>query len=136
MRLNTQLNFDGDCRAAFEYYEKCLGGKVTFTLTYGESPMAAHVPAEDHGKILHTTLELGDQRLTGCDLPKGRYEKPRGFDVLLSLDNAEEAERVFAALADGGAVQMPLQETFWARRFGMVADRFGTPWMVNCEKPV
>ena len=135
MRLNTHLNFDGNCRAAFEYYEKCLGGKVTMTMTYGDSPMAAHVPASDHGKVLHTTLEFGDQRLTGADLPTGRYGKPQGFDVLVSLESAEEAERIFAALADGGEEQMPLQQTFWALRFGMVTDRFGIPWMINCEKP-
>jgi PhnB protein len=135
MRLGTHLNFDGNCRAAFEYYEKCLGGKVTAMLTYGESPMAAHVPPGDHGKVLHATLELGDQRLTGADLPAGRYGKPQGFDVLLTVDDPQEAERIFAALADGGWVQMPLQETFWALRFGMATDRFGTPWMVNCEKP-
>jgi PhnB protein len=136
MRLNTQLNFDGDCRTAFEFYAKCLGGKITMIMTYGESPMAKHVPPGDHGKILHATLEIGDQRLTGADLPTGRYGKPQGFDVVLSLDSQQEAERIFAALADGGAEQMPLQETFWALRFGMVTDRFGTPWMVNCEKPV
>ena len=136
MRLNTQLNFDGNCREAFEFYGKCLGGKVTMMMTYGDSPMAAHVPPGDHGKILHTTLEIGDQRLTGADLPAGRYGKPQGFDVLISLDSQEEAERIFAALADGGAEQMPLQETFWALRFGMVTDRFGTPWMINCAKPV
>ena len=136
MQLNTHLNFDGNCRAAFEYYAKCLGGKVTMSMTYGDSPMADHVPPVDHGKVLHATLEFGDQRLTGADLPAGRYGKPQGFDVLLSVESAEEAERIFAALADGGSTQMPLQETFWAQRFGMVADRFGTPWMVNCGKPV
>jgi PhnB protein len=135
MRLGTQLNFDGNCQAAFEYYEKHLGGKVTFTLTYGDSPMATHVPHEDHGKILHATLELGDQRLTGADLPAGRYGKPQGFDVTIGLEDPEEAERIFAVLADGGWTQMPLQETFWAQRFGMATDRFGIPWMVNCAKP-
>lgn len=134
MRLNTHLNFDGKCRDAFEFYAKCLDGKVTMTMTYGDSPMAAHVSPGDHGKVLHTALELGDQRLTGADLPAGRYGKPQGFDVLISVEGAEEAERVFNALADGGAVQMPLQQTFWALRFGMVTDQFGTPWMVNCEK--
>lgn len=136
MRLNPHLNFDGNCRAAFDYYEKCLGGKVKMSMTYGESPMAAHLPAEDHGKVMHAALEIGDQLLTGSDVPAGRYGKPQGFDVLLSLDTAEEAERIFKALEDGGSVQMPLQETFWALRFGMVTDRFGIPWMVNCSKPM
>lgn len=136
MRLNAHLNFDGQCRTAFEYYAKCLGGKVTMMMTYGDSPMAAHVPAEDHGRIIHATFELGDQRLTGGDVPQGRYGKPQGFDVLLSLESAEEAECIFKALEEGGWTQMPLQETFWALRFGMVTDRFGTPWMINCAKPV
>ena len=135
MRLNTQLNFDGNCRAAFEYYAKCLGGKITLAMTYGESPMAAQVPAGDHGKIMHAALEIGGQLLTGADVPAGRYGKPQGFDVLLSLENADEAERIFQALEDGGSVQMPMQQTFWALRFGMVTDRFGIPWMVNCGKP-
>lgn len=135
MRLNTHLNFDGNCRAAFEFYEKCFGGKITLTMTYGESPMAAHVPPADHGKIMHATIQFGDQVLTGSDIPAGSYGKPQGFDVLISLEDAKEAERVFEALSEGGTVQMPLQETFWALRFGMLADRFGTPWMVNCGKP-
>jgi PhnB protein len=136
MRLGTHLNFDGNCRAAFEYYEKCLGGKVTLMMTYGDSPMADHVAPADHGKILHGTFELGDQRLTGADLPAGRYGKPQGFDVMISLEDPEEAERIFAALEDGGWTQMPLQGTFWAGRFGMVTDRFGIPWMINCGTPV
>jgi PhnB protein len=136
MRLGTHLNFDGNCRAAFEFYANSLGGKVTLMMTYGGSPMAAHVPPADHDKILHATLELGDQHLTGADLPAGRYGKPQGFDVMLSLENPEEAERIFAALADGGWTQMPLQESFWALRFGMVTDRFGIPWMINCGRPV
>ncbi len=135
MQLNTHLNFDGNCREAFEYYGKLFAGKVTFMMTYGESPMAAHVPAEDHGKIMHGTVELGGQRLTGADLAGGRYGKPQGFDVMLSLEDPQEAERIFEALADGGWTQMPLQESFWALRFGMVTDRFGIPWMINCAKP-
>jgi len=136
MQLNTHLNFDGQCRAAFEYYEKHLGGKVTMMMTYGDSPMAAHVSPGDHRKILHATFELGTQRLTGADAPAGRYDKPQGLAVLLSSDSKEEANRIFEALTDGGTVQMPLQETFWALRFGMLVDRFGTPWMVNCGRPV
>jgi PhnB protein len=135
MQLNTHLNFDGNCREAFEYYAKLLGGKVTLMLTYGESPVADHVPPVDHGKILHATCEFGDQRLSGADLPAGRYGKPQGFDVMLSLEDPQEAERIFSDLADGGWTQMPLQESFWALRFGMVTDRYGIPWMVNCGKP-
>ena len=135
MKLSTHLNFNGNCRAAFEYYEKHLGGKITFIMTYGESPMADHVAPESHGRIVHATLELpGNQRVSGADMPAGRpFDKPQGFEVLLTLEDPADAERIFAALADEGETQMPLQKTFWSERFGMLTDRFGTPWMVNCR---
>jgi PhnB protein len=135
MKLDTHLNFDGDCQAAFEYYAKCLGGKITLMLTYGNSPMAAHVSPEEQGKILHATLEIGGQRLAGADIPAGRYGKPQGFSLLLDAETAEEADRAFGLLAEGGTSEMPLQETFWALRFGMLVDRYGTPWTIHCGKP-
>jgi len=83
---------------------------------------------------MHVTLELaGNQQISGADMPLGRpFDKPQGFEVLLSLDDTAEAERIFTALADGGETQMPLQKTFWSERFGMLTDRFGAPWMINC----
>lgn len=136
MKLTPYLNFDGRCLEAFEFYEKCLGGKITFKMTYGEAPMpAAATPPGMSGKILHATLTLGDQLLQGADGSAEHYRKPQGFSIALSLADAAESERIFAALAEGGTVQMPIQETFWALRFGMVTDRFGIPWMMNCEKP-
>jgi PhnB protein len=135
MRLSTHLHFNGRCRAAFEYYEKCLGGKVTMMMTYGDSPMAGRMPPELHGNIIHATFSLGDQQLTGADAPPDRFEKPQGFSVLLTVDEPAEADRVFASLSQDGSVQMPIQDTFWALRFGMVTDQFGTPWLINCGKP-
>jgi len=137
MRLNPYLTFNGDCEAAFRLYEQCLGGKITFMMTYGDSPMAAQAPSGWSGKIMHATLTIGDQLLQGADVTPDRYQKPQGISVTLNMKAAEAAaaERIFKALAEGGQVQMPIQETFWAHRFGMVTDRFGTPWMVNCEKP-
>ena len=135
MIINPYMSFNGDCKAAFALYEKCLGGKIEMSMTYAGSPMASQVPAEWGDKILHITMSLGDQRLQGADAPPGRYEKPQGFSVALALDDTAEASRIFKELSDGGTVQLPLQETFWAAAFGMFTDRFGIPWIINCAKP-
>jgi PhnB protein len=135
LKANIYLSFDGTCADAFRLYEKCLGGKIVFSQTYGESPMAAEAPPEWQNRIMHTSLSLGDGLLQGADSPPGQYRKPQGFTVALAMNDAAEAERVFEGLSEGGAVQMPLQETYWALRFGAVVDRFGTPWMINCDKP-
>jgi len=135
MTLNPciQLSFDGDCEAAFKFYERCLNGKITFMLTWGDSPMAGDTPQQWRSKIAHITLVVGNTRLQGSDLAPGTYELPKGFGIALSP--AEEyAERLFTELAAGGTVRMPLQETFWAGRFGMLTDRFGIPWVINSEK--
>jgi PhnB protein len=135
MQLNPYLTFNGQCEAAFKFYERCLGGKIEFMLTHGESPMAQQTPAGWRNKIMHARLVVGDKVLMGSDAPPERYEGPKGFSVSLGIDTPAEAERVFSALAENGTVQMPLQETFWALRFGTLVDRFGIPWMVNCERP-
>jgi len=134
MRLNPHLDFNGDCEVAFEFYEKCLGGNITFMMPYAGSPAAGHVPADWQDKILHATLMVGDQMLQGADAPPPHFQKPQGFSVTLTLNDPVEAERIFTALSENGTVQMPLQETFWAARFAMLVDRFGTPWMINCAK--
>ncbi len=131
-RINAYLTFNGQCEAAFRYYEKCLGGTIAFMLKYGDSPMAADTPPERRHHILHATLEVGDQVLAGVDSAPETYRKPQGFFVALNLSDAVEADRLFATLAENGDVQMGLQKTFWAKRFGMLVDRFGTPWMINC----
>jgi PhnB protein len=135
MELNAHLSFSGDCEAAFKFYEKNLGAKITFLMPYEGSPAANDVPVEWRGKVLHATLKIGDEVLTGCDVPGNQYKKPQGISIIVSGKDSEEAERVFQALSENGIVQTPLQETFWAIRFGMVTDRFGIPWMINCEKP-
>jgi PhnB protein len=135
MQLSPYLAFDGQCEAAFKCYEECLGGKIVMMMRYGESPMADQTPPDWREKVLHVTLAVNDQVLSGADAPPGRYQKPQGFSVTLSLGDPAEAERIFKTLAEKGTVQMPIQETFWALRFGMVVDRFGTPWMINCGKP-
>jgi PhnB protein len=134
MQLNPHLHFNGECEAAFKFYEQCLGGKITFMMPYEGTPAADQVPAAWRNKILHASLKVGEDILTACDAPPDQYQKPRGFSVLLSTKESVEAERAFQALAENGTVQMPLQETFWAIRFGMLVDRFGIPWMINCGK--
>jgi len=136
MQLNPYLSFKGQCEAAFKFYEQCLGGKIMGLHTYGQTPMADKVPPVWRDKIIHASLVVGDKALMGGDPPPERYEQPKGFSVSLALDNAAEAEHVFRALSQNGSVQMPIQETFWALRFGMLVDQFGIPWMVNCDKPV
>ena len=134
MRIEPRLSlvFNGECDAAFALYEQCLGGAVTFRLTWGESSMADQVPAEWRDKILHATFTVGDTAFSGGDVLPARYERPQGFQVQLDLDDVAAAERIFTALADGGYVTVPLQQTFWAKRFGAVVDRFGIPWGINC----
>jgi PhnB protein len=134
MQLNPHLHFNGECETAFKFYEKCLDGKVTFMMPYEGTPVADQVPAPWRKKILHATLTVGDYVLTGADVPPDRYQKPQGLSVILGIKDPAQAERVFHALSENGTVQMPLQETFWAVRFGMLVDRFGIPWMINCSK--
>ena len=136
MKLSAHiaLAFDGQCEAAFTLYERCFDGMITFMLTWGSSPMAAEAPTGWDAKIFHATLKVGDSVITGSDQPPGRYERPQGFSIILQMDDVVAAERVFQALTDGSRSDMPLQETFWAARFGVLTDRFGIPWTINCEK--
>ena len=127
MQLNPYL--------AFKFYEQCLGGKIEAMMPHAGTPAEEHVPVEWRDKIMHARLAVGDGVLMGSDAPPERYEKPRGFSVSLQIKDPAQADRAFHALAEGGAVQMPIQPTFWAARFGMLVDRFGTPWMINCDKP-
>jgi PhnB protein len=136
MTLNPSITlfFNGQCEAAFRFYEKCLGGQLAYLLTWGDSPMAKDAPPEWAGKILHARLMLGDTPLLGADALPGTYEPPRGFGLMLHPDDLEDAERLCTALAENGKVNVPFQETFWARRYGHVTDQFGIPWEINCEK--
>ena len=135
MNTNPYVGFDGRCAEALKVYEELLGAKVEFSMTWGDSPMAEQTPEDWRGKIMHATLRVGESVIMAADAPPGRYEKPQGMSLSINLKDIAVAERVFAGLAEGGTVEMPLQETFWAARFGMLTDRFSVPWMVNCEKP-
>ena len=135
MKISPYLSFDGQCQTALRFYERCLGGKIAYMMTYAQSPMAAQVPPEWGEKIYHATLSLGDQTLGAADAPPGSYRSPQGFSLTLEIDAPPEADRLFEMLSEGGTVQMPAQETFWARRFGVLTDQFGTPWMISCDTP-
>ena len=133
MQMNPYLTFNGQCEAAFKFYEKCLGGKIEAMLPHKGTPAEAHTPPEWHDKIMHARLNVYGEVLMGSDAPPDHYKEPKGFSVSLQLKDPAESERIFNALAEGGKVGMPLQQTFWATRFGMLVDRFGIPWMINCD---
>jgi len=132
MQLNPYLNFNGQAKEAFKFYERVLGGQVVFQMTWGEMPGADQFPAELHSRIMHTSMKLGDQVLMGADSPPDRYQQPKGINVSLHFKDAAEGKKVFEALSEKGTVQMPFEKTFWAEGFGMCVDQFGIPWMVNC----
>lgn len=134
MQIHPYLLFKGDCEQAFQYYEKALGGKIEAMIRHEGTPAEAHVSPEWRRKIMHARLTVGDQALMGSDAPLERFERPQGFSVSLQVKSPAEAERVFNSLAEGGTVRMPIQQTFWSARFGMLVDRFGIPWMINCEQ--
>jgi PhnB protein len=134
MQLNPYLTFKGECEAAFKFYAQTLGGKIEAMIPHAGTPAEQHVPAGWRDKIMHARLVIGDEVLMGSDAPPERYQAPRGFSVSLNTKSVPEAERIFQALSEKGNVVMPLQQTFWAARFGMAVDRFGIPWMINCEQ--
>lgn len=135
MQFIPYLSFDGRCEEAFEHYHACLGGEIVAMLRYSEMPNSEETDAATRDKIAHARLVVGDAVLMASDAPPQFQAKPQGFEVAIQVDDPAEAERIFEALGKGGNVTMPLQETFWAKKFGMFVDRFGVPWMVNCEKP-
>jgi len=134
MKLRLHLTFPGNCEEAFEAYARILGAKVTLMLPWGQSPAATDVPEDWRGKIVHATLALGDSELAGADLPPDQYERPQGFTVLVSVAVYADGKRIFDELAAGGRVQMPFQKTFWSSGFGVLIDRFGTPWEVTVDQ--
>jgi PhnB protein len=133
MQLNPYLHFNGTCEEAFKFYEKALNGKIQAMMTYAGTPAEAHCPPDWKNKILHASLIVDGEVLMASDVAPAQYKGPQGFSVSISIKNPSDGERVFHALAEGGKVGMPFQKTFWASGFGTLTDRFGIPWMVNCE---
>jgi PhnB protein len=144
MKPTPYLHFDGNCKQAFDYYSKHLGGKVIFSMTYGQMPpQPKGAPAAEAGcapdpscadKIMHARIQIGEGAIMASDCPPGRYDKPQGFSLSLDAKDPAEAKRYYDALIEKGEVFMPLGETFWAKAFAMLKDQFGIPWMINCEK--
>ena len=134
MQLNPYLTFDGRCEEAFKFYAKSLGGKIEALMPHAGTPAEQHTPAEWRNKIMHARMTIDGQVLMASDAPPGHYQPPKGISISLQIKEVKEAERAFNALAENGTIQMPIQETFWAARFGMLTDQFGIPWMINCEK--
>jgi PhnB protein len=134
MQINTYLNFNGTCEEAFTFYAQALGGTIEAMIPHAGTPAAEHVPADWRDKIMHAKLIVGDAVLMGSDAPPDGHSAVGGFAVALHAEDPAEAERIFAALAENATVTRPIQETFWSVRFGMLTDRFGIPWMVNCAQ--
>jgi PhnB protein len=132
MQLNPYLFYNGNCEAAFKFYEKVLGGKIEMMLRNEEAPESMPAPPERKMQIMHARISIDGEVLMASDAPPDRFHKPQGFSVSLTVNDPAEAERKFKALSEGGNVNMPFGKTFFSRGFGMCADQFGIPWMVNC----
>ena len=133
MKLYTYLNYGGNCRQAFDFYVQHLGGKITELTTHGELPESGNVPPDWKNAVVHARMELGETILMGADIPPDRFQPMRSAYLTLILDTSDEAERIYDLLKEGGQIFMPMEETFFARRFAMLRDRFGTSWMLLNE---
>ena len=134
LKLYTYLNFGGNCEEAFRFYEKHLGGKFVFKMTFGEMPDKTKIPFGQENAVLHARLDLGQTVLMGADILG--YQPIRSAYLTLIVGSIDEAERIYALLAEGGEIFMPIQETFFAFRFGQLRDKFGTSWMIIHERPM
>jgi PhnB protein len=133
VKLYTYLNYGGNCRQAFEFYAEHLGGRIVMLTTHAEQPNQERVPADWKNAVLHARLELGGTVIFGADIPPDRFQPIRSAYLSLMLDSVVDAERVYALLIDGGQIFMPMEKTFFAERFAMLRDRFGTSWMLMRE---
>ena len=134
MQVNPYLYFSGNCEEALSFYEKALGAKGLTKMKHSETPMNGDPAWAD--KIIHARMEIGGLMVMASDTPPVHYHNPQGFSLTITTKEPAEAEKIFAALSEGGSVGMPMQETFWAQRFAMLKDKFGTNWMISCEKPM
>lgn len=131
--VNPYIAFKGDCREAIEFYKTALGAEVVFTQTFGESPMSSMGPANN---IMHSTIRVGHSTIMMCDDPRPEAAADSGnISLAISLKDPEQARQLFGSLSQDGSVIMPIQKTYWAEAFGMVTDKFGVKWMLNCEAP-
>ena len=137
MKVNTYLNFGGNCEEAFRFYEKNLGGKIVSVTTWDQMPNPQkNVPPGMEKSVLHARIDLGGAILMGSDVPPERFQPIRSSYLSIATDNSEDAERIHKLLAEGGEIFMPMEETFFAFRFSMLRDRFGVSWMIIHERPM
>jgi PhnB protein len=136
MKLNTYLNYGGNCAEAFRFYEKNLVGKITMIMTHGQMPNPSGIDPAWKDKVLHARIELGGTAIYGADIPSPPFEPIRSAYLSLGVNSIAEAERIYALLSEGGEIFMKMEETFFAHRFAMFRDRFGTSWMLLNEKPM
>lgn len=134
MKMNTYVNFAGRCAEAFRYYEKHLGAKVGMVMTHAQAPGPSPVRPDWKDAVLHGRISIGETELMAADIPNA--EPMRSAYLTLRVDTDGDAQRVFSALSDGGQILMPMEETYFASRFGQVRDRFGVNWMILCERPL
>ncbi|CAN7584472.1 VOC family protein [Variovorax sp. LjRoot290] len=134
--MEAYLSFNGNAAEALAFYAKSLGGKILFSMSFGESPMGAETPADHKNKIMHATLEARGKQIMASDLPPGMaFDGYKGFSLSVQAKDVKEGEQLFKALSEGGKVTMPYAATFWSPGFGMLEDKFGVPWMVNVDQP-
>jgi PhnB protein len=136
MKLHTYLNYGGNCEQAFRFYEQHLGAKITTMMTHADAPPQGNAPRGSDTAILYARMTIGETELMGSDVPPEHFNPMRSVYLSLTVGSIEEAERLYALLAEGGEIFMPMQETFFAFRFGMLRDRFGTSWMLIHERPM
>lgn len=136
MKLHTYLNYGGNCAEAFRFYEKHLGGKIMAMMTHDQAPDQSNMPKGMEKSILYANIHIGETELMGSDVAKDRFQPMRSAYLSLSVDSIADAERIHALLADGGEIFMPMQETFFAFRFSMLRDKFGTSWMIINQRPM
>ncbi len=136
MKLNTYLNYGGNCADALHFYEQHLGGKITFMMTYDQMPEPKQIPPGCEKKILHASIQIGETVLMASDVAADRFQPMRSVYITLGVDSNEEAERLYALLSEGGEIFMPIGETFFAHRFAMLRDKFGTSWMLMHGRPM
>lgn len=134
MKLYTYLNYGGNCRQAFDFYVEHLGATLLMVTTHGEQPDSNRVPPDWRDAVLHARLAIGDTILLGADIPPDRFQPMRSAYLTLMVDSVAEADRLYALLVEGGQIFMPMAETFFAHRFAMLRDRFGTSWMLLHER--
>ncbi len=133
MKMYTYLNYGGNCEQAFRFYEEHLGGKISMLARFGDAP-GGNVPDDRKNAVMHARITLGETELLGADVPADRFQPMRSAYMTLIVNSAPEAERIYKLLSDGGEIFMKMEETFFAHRFAMLRDRFGTSWMILHER--